>query len=351
MLDLLGSLVDQSLVIAEDTRLGVRYRLLETVRQYGLERLTEAGEEETLHATATATHYLALAERAGPHLETARQLEFLELLDPEAANLAAAIDHALRSEPAVRAALLRGALSLVVHARPLRRGRARAFALARCLRRHANPRCAHGRSKVAPTSRSGWAISKQSEVYATEALALAEEVGDRATAARARCEVGSAVQFVNPRAGRAELAARGRAREGGRRRLGARGLRAADGPYLPVQGEHAEATRANEEVAALAERLGDPLQVARRWVWVAVPAHFDGRFAEAREALERLRAAVAATGEPVWEAFADIFTGLIDVWEGEAERPLEYLRAAARTRPEARRRDRRAVAATRDRLG
>ena len=92
-----------------------------------------------------------------------------------------------------------------------------------------------------------------------------------------------------------------------------------------MQGEHAQASRANEEVAALAERLGDPLQVARRWTWVVGPALFDGRFAEAREAIGRVRAAVANTSEPVFEAFADGYEGLVDAWQGDPERPLERL--------------------------
>jgi predicted ATPase len=98
MLDLLASLVDQSLVIAEGHEAAVRYRLLETMREYGLERLADAGEEATIRARHR-DYFLALSERAAPHLETGRQLEFLELLDPEAPNLAAAIECALLSEP------------------------------------------------------------------------------------------------------------------------------------------------------------------------------------------------------------------------------------------------------------
>ncbi len=44
ILDLLASLVDKSLVVAEERSGAVRYRLLETVRQYALERLLDAGE-------------------------------------------------------------------------------------------------------------------------------------------------------------------------------------------------------------------------------------------------------------------------------------------------------------------
>ena len=46
VLDVLGHLVDKSLVVAEHRRNDVRYRLLETVRQYAAERLGEAGETE-----------------------------------------------------------------------------------------------------------------------------------------------------------------------------------------------------------------------------------------------------------------------------------------------------------------
>ena len=70
------------------------------MRQYGLERLAEAGEENELRGRHR-DFYLALTEEAGPQLETGRQREWLEGLDPEAANLAAAIDYALRSEPAL----------------------------------------------------------------------------------------------------------------------------------------------------------------------------------------------------------------------------------------------------------
>jgi predicted ATPase/DNA-binding SARP family transcriptional activator len=49
ILDLLSRLVDKSLLVAQAVRLEVRYRLLETVRQYAAERLTEAGEALAAH--------------------------------------------------------------------------------------------------------------------------------------------------------------------------------------------------------------------------------------------------------------------------------------------------------------
>jgi non-specific serine/threonine protein kinase len=68
VLDLLARLVDKSLVAAE-TGAGeeARYRLLETLRQYGRERLV-AGEEATEVHDRHAAYYLALAETADEHL-------------------------------------------------------------------------------------------------------------------------------------------------------------------------------------------------------------------------------------------------------------------------------------------
>ena len=206
----------------------------------------------------------------------------------------------------------------------LRRGRAGAFALAGGPG-EAEPglraRAFHSRAYIAV-----WVGEFQAaEAHATEALALAEEVGDQGTAARARCELGNALLFLNPRAGRAELArAAELASAAGDDWALVSAEQATAFTYL-YQGEHAESVRANEGVAALAERQGDPLQVARRWMYVAVPAQFDGRFVEAREALERLQAAVEATGEPVHEATGDALMGHVEAWQGEPERPLERL--------------------------
>jgi predicted ATPase/class 3 adenylate cyclase/DNA-binding CsgD family transcriptional regulator len=60
LVDLLGLLVDKSLIVAEETHGAMRYRLLETVRQYGLEKLAESGEAEAVR-TRHRDHYTAAA--------------------------------------------------------------------------------------------------------------------------------------------------------------------------------------------------------------------------------------------------------------------------------------------------
>ena len=61
-LDLVDSLVSKSLVVAEPSAAGTRYRLLETIREYAADRLAEAGEADEAMLRHAAV-YLDLAER------------------------------------------------------------------------------------------------------------------------------------------------------------------------------------------------------------------------------------------------------------------------------------------------
>jgi non-specific serine/threonine protein kinase len=73
VLDLLPRLVDKSLVLAEARPAGAtRYRLLETLRQYGRERLVAAGEAAAVHERH-ADHFRALATQAHLRRDTANR--------------------------------------------------------------------------------------------------------------------------------------------------------------------------------------------------------------------------------------------------------------------------------------
>ncbi|MBP2339333.1 putative ATPase/DNA-binding SARP family transcriptional activator [Saccharothrix coeruleofusca] len=91
VLDALDRLVNRSLVVADHGPGGPRYRLLESIAEYGRERLRQAGEQEAIRRGHAAFH-LALAERADPELRGHRQLEWLRRLDADTANLRAALD-------------------------------------------------------------------------------------------------------------------------------------------------------------------------------------------------------------------------------------------------------------------
>lgn len=60
VLELLPALVDKSLVVAEERSNGVRYHLLETIRQFGRDRLDESGQADTWRERH-ARHFAALS--------------------------------------------------------------------------------------------------------------------------------------------------------------------------------------------------------------------------------------------------------------------------------------------------
>ena len=98
VLDPLASLVNKSLVVAE-APIRARYRLLEPIRQYALEKLEESGEDEALRH-AHADYFLQLVERAEPGLTGAEQEDWLERLEADYDNVRAALGwYAGRGEP------------------------------------------------------------------------------------------------------------------------------------------------------------------------------------------------------------------------------------------------------------
>jgi predicted ATPase len=108
--DLLGSLADKSLVLAEPAGAAIRYRLLETIREFAAERLIEVGEDEAARlAAAHCEHFLRLAETANPHLTGPDQAQWFARLDADQLNLWRAAEYAARSRGGVALVLRFGA--------------------------------------------------------------------------------------------------------------------------------------------------------------------------------------------------------------------------------------------------
>ncbi|HEX5810115.1 MAG TPA: helix-turn-helix domain-containing protein, partial [Anaerolineales bacterium] len=112
VLDLLEQLINKSLVIAEEMQgktalpleRPLRYRMLETIRQYGNARLVDSGESNTLR-DRHLNYFLEQAETGEPHLLQREQLEWLTRLDTDYENVRLALKWALRKEipePALR---------------------------------------------------------------------------------------------------------------------------------------------------------------------------------------------------------------------------------------------------------
>jgi predicted ATPase/class 3 adenylate cyclase len=110
--DLLGSLADKSLVVAEPAGTAVRYRLLETIRQFAAERLIESGEDQAAAlAAAHCEYFLRVAETANPHLCGPDQETWFARLDADQLNLWRAAEYAARG-PAGVALVLRFGVAL-----------------------------------------------------------------------------------------------------------------------------------------------------------------------------------------------------------------------------------------------
>jgi predicted ATPase/class 3 adenylate cyclase len=92
VLDVLGQLVDKSLVVAEPDDDGhLRYRLLETIRQYAQERLEGSGQQAATRQRH-GEYFVAFAESAGPRLRGPDELRWGHTMTAETDNLRAALD-------------------------------------------------------------------------------------------------------------------------------------------------------------------------------------------------------------------------------------------------------------------
>jgi non-specific serine/threonine protein kinase len=111
ILDLLGRLVDKSLVVVEAAVQSseTRYRLLETIRQYALEKLVETGEASLIR-DQHLDFYLSLAEKSEPHIFRHESVMWISRLDKELDNIRVAMEWSTNSGKAVVALRMAGSL-------------------------------------------------------------------------------------------------------------------------------------------------------------------------------------------------------------------------------------------------
>ena len=110
--DLLSALVDKSLLQAVPTEPGQdpRFRMLETLREYGADRLNEAGRLAGVRR-AHAAYFRDLVEVAEPNLRRAAQMTWLKRLNAERDNILAALRFAAADEDADTAVRIAAAMS------------------------------------------------------------------------------------------------------------------------------------------------------------------------------------------------------------------------------------------------
>jgi non-specific serine/threonine protein kinase len=253
VLDLLGQLVDKSLVVFSG-----RYHLLETVREFALAQLAALGES-ALARQAHLEHFLGLAEAAEPHIfggEVDR--EWIRRLDEEHDNLRAAFDWCEADGERVGFALrLASAVHWFWFARShLREGHKRLTAALARRERAPLRDCARALSAAGYLAMWMGNYAAMSPLL-NESLAIARRLDDQRLAALAQCGLGAAAVLSGDAAAARppleEAAAHARQIDDGM-------LAAFVAYWLAsaelAQGEFARAQRSLVESLALARRIG-----------------------------------------------------------------------------------------------
>ncbi len=112
VLDLIATLADKSLVLADTGGNQERYRLLESIREYALEKLTVSCERERL-ARRHAEHFLGVAQQAERNLGEMPLSEWLARLEPEVENFRAVLEWSLgKARDAALGGAVAGALEM-----------------------------------------------------------------------------------------------------------------------------------------------------------------------------------------------------------------------------------------------
>jgi DNA-binding SARP family transcriptional activator len=262
-LDLLSALVDKSLVVVEaDAQGGLRYRMLEPIRQYALERLAEGGEAEEAHRRHAA-YFLALAEEARPELRAEPQVEWLERLEKENGNMRGALSWALSADDIQTAARLGFALWMFWWTRN-RQPEGRRWMETILLKRNDLPPLLRGRALVATEAMAFGQGDVDAVVrYAEALIESSQEIGGHAYAeAFAHAGLGLVATL------RGDFEAASERLEEALplfHEAGEDGMAAQThiwlGTVLHLQGDHEGARRKFEEGLALGRSLGDRLSV------------------------------------------------------------------------------------------
>ncbi|MFT7836474.1 BTAD domain-containing putative transcriptional regulator [Saccharothrix sp. BKS2] len=353
VLDVVTRLVDRSLVVAPEHTGAPRFRLLESVADYGRERLRDAGELDAVRRRHAAFH-LDVAERADAGLRGPDQLAWLDLLDADAANLRAAFD-ALDGAGAARLAraltwywFLRGhpreARGLLTGDDPEAVAWRSGFgALAGEV---VEPGAVEGTARIEDPlrrARARWFLGyvlttagdmPRAERLTGQALAAFEELGDRWGVAAAHADLVS--QLLGR--GQVEQARQSAARSAGLfTELGDRwGLLKSSfalGTLAELDGDYPRATAVHREGLRVAEELRSWPEVSYKLSWLGRVALLGGDFAAARELHERARRIAAEQGFSPGEAYAETGLalgarreGLLDEAEERLVRVLEWHR-------------------------
>ncbi|MET8320914.1 BTAD domain-containing putative transcriptional regulator [Micromonospora sp. NPDC005189] len=334
-LDTLARLVDRSLVVLDDSGAGPRYRLLESVAAFCLDRLTDADDVHTRHAA----YYTELAERADPGLRGADQHRWLAQLDAETANLRSALSHGggLRLAVALswywhlRGRLTEARRALAVPGDPEQETRAAPWRIGFALSQGeaVAPDDVRAAVAAAPDGHAAWfaanaviehgdlalasellptaVVDPWTEAAVLTSLAhIAHANGDQATLERTATRSAALFADIGDRWGR---------------------LRATEwvGGLADMRGEHERAAALHQEGLRWAEELALWPQVCSKLSWLAWLAVQTRDYAQGRELAERAYGLAVEQGAPSALVFAEMSLGMAARRDGKLDVAVAHL--------------------------
>ena len=323
-LDVLGRLVDRSLVVVDESG-ELRYRLLESIAAFALARLADAEETRARHAA----YFTELAERADPALRGPAQREWLARLDAEDGNFRAALDHGAGPRLSIALAwywFLRGRFTEARAALPEGSSWWAGFALRQ------------GRTVEPPPEtdpRARWFVASgllDRSDLATAATMLDEILSD--------CDPWTEAAALSSRAMLAHAAADLVAleRDGARSarlfaELGDRWgrLQATDwvGGLAEIKGEYDRAAAMHREGLRWAEELSLWIEVGSKLSWLAWVAVQTGDYVQARELGERALRLAEEHEHPAAAVFARLCVGFAARRDGKLDVAVTMLEELA----------------------
>jgi predicted ATPase/predicted negative regulator of RcsB-dependent stress response len=350
VLDLLSRLVDKSLVVV-DHHAGpeARYRLLETVRQYALERLMESGEAERIRLRHRDA-FLNLAERAELELQGPGQKAWFDRLEAEHDNFRAALDWARAAGDREAALRLAGALWWFWEVRGYwtegrqwlndtlaRAGEASTAARVKALNASASLALKQGEYK-------------QAAAMAEESLILSRQLGDKRAAASCLVVLGvhACVLEDYKRAEALGGESLNLSREAGDN-WGAAWANITLAMVAKEEKDYARASATLEEALAQLRGFGHQWGAAVALLQMGLVRRDQREFEQATQLLEQAREQFSQLGDKAYAAYTQLNLGQVAAALGDYERATALYRATLAVRRELK--DRRGMATCLTALG
>ncbi len=258
VLEVLSSLINKSMVVVVERGDEVRYRLLETTRQYAWEKLTASSEVESLRLKH-ARFFQRLAEMAEPEMKSADRRFWLERLDREHDNLRTALTW-LREHGAVERALLLAAALLWFWYFRGHISEARQWLEGTLALREAAGHTSGRAKALFAAGTMAWVQGEYTRAYAhlDESVSIGREVKERQDLAYALTSLGMVTE---------------------------------------LQGDHTAARLLQEESLALFREVGDTWGLALALDWLGYTMRVQRDYARARSLFEESRALFREVGD------------------------------------------------------